>query len=205
MLDVKSLIGRFTDYFYKSADGNLYKLTYVIASELELIKTTLNTIRNYRDIDAAEGYELDRLGYNVGQLRDGADDHTYRALIKARIARNQSDGTVYGVNRTLSTVLGDDTFTVAEAWEDNEERTAIKVQNIAMDNLIASGNSLVNFATIAQDATAAGVMVDEIHVAGGFILTDIDMPVTPYGLSDINNTVGGRLDALYKPTGKDKI
>lgn len=205
MYSVQTLVSRFTDYFYKRQDGNLYKLLSIIADELQHAKTTIDTVRAYRSVETAEGVGLDVIGANVGQPRGIADDETYRTLIKARILRNRTDGTVNMVSEVLSTVLSTDEFTIRESWQDNETQPAIKIRDVSLDTLLDSGNSLIDFVAVAQRTVAAAVRVDEVYVDGDFILTDVDMPETPHGLADIDSTVGGKLDVIYNASNTSNL
>ncbi|WP_206922989.1 DUF2612 domain-containing protein [Alicyclobacillus suci] len=66
--------------------------------------TAANSIPTAFDIDTAVGVQLDILGQAIGQLRDIGvpltsassilDDDHYRLVLKAKIARNQWDGTI---------------------------------------------------------------------------------------------------------------
>ena len=57
------------------------------------------------DIDSAQGVQLDRIGAIVGLSRSGWSDRLYRLLLRARIGKNVSHGTiedVIGVWRLLA-------------------------------------------------------------------------------------------------------
>lgn len=57
------------------------------------LETVMNSMLNERDLDSAEGVNLDRIGQIVGEPRQGDTDEVYRDRIIGQIAENNSDGT----------------------------------------------------------------------------------------------------------------
>jgi hypothetical protein len=83
------------------------------------------------DLDYATGLQLDNLGATVGASRTVSfqpsngvspvlDDATYRLYIKAKIAQNQWDGTLDGLQGSWQTLFPDGKIVVA----DNQNMTA---------------------------------------------------------------------------------
>ncbi len=75
-------------------------LTAIYAEQVQDLEDAWWELATERFVDTAVGVQLDILGVIVGQDRNGLDDDTYRALIRARIKANNSDGTIpaiYGV------------------------------------------------------------------------------------------------------------
>lgn len=108
MYSVKDIIKLFTDHFYKDEDGNLYKLIDICADELGRVKSTNDLIESWRDIDKAKGKTLDLIGENINQNRGAATDEVYRILLKSKIARNLSDGTIDTIIRVIAVALNAD-------------------------------------------------------------------------------------------------
>jgi hypothetical protein len=79
------------------------------------IQSVLTDMKTYFDIDAAVGDQLDAIGVILGQSRlldfqptSGSallDDDNYRLVLRAKILRNQWDGTLSGYKSMMSTVL----------------------------------------------------------------------------------------------------
>jgi hypothetical protein len=78
------------------------------------------------DLDQAVGVQLDTLGIIIGQSRvmtfqpsDGVspilDDTTYRMLLRARIARNQWDGTIDSLQSTWQTLFPGGSISIEDA------------------------------------------------------------------------------------------
>lgn len=105
-------------------------LYYVIFGGIMDIDTTINSIRDSRDIDKATGITLDLIGGNVGQYRQGEDDDLYRLLIKTRIIANLSNGDIPTINNVLSAVLKEVFIGVQEAWHGDgyNEPASIKLK-----------------------------------------------------------------------------
>lgn len=60
-----------------------------------------------RQLDVAEGAQLDQYGRVVGARRDGLDDDDYRALIRTRILANRSNGQADVILRVVAALLAD--------------------------------------------------------------------------------------------------
>jgi hypothetical protein len=61
-----------------------------------------------RELETAEGEQLDGIGALVGQARECIDDATYRIRIQARIAINRSSGTVPELLHITQLLAGED-------------------------------------------------------------------------------------------------
>ncbi|MGF0470296.1 DUF2612 domain-containing protein [Lysinibacillus fusiformis] len=131
MFSTQSIVKRLSDYFDKTPDSNISKLMSIFAAEAKEVKATNDRIRQWRNIDDAEGDGLDLIGQNVNQPRGIATDEVYRILLKSKIARNLSDGTIDMIIQVLAILLSVDhkMIKIKEKWNDSEEPepAAIKV------------------------------------------------------------------------------
>lgn len=144
---------------------------------LQEIERVAFDILNARDIDQAEGVQLDLLGALVGAARGSMDDAKYRARIKVQILVNRSQGTVPElltiVQRTLPdaavvyTQLAGAAFTIQTFGVTDEETASV-------------------LADVIADAKAAGV---------GSLLT-VDQFETPFAM-DGPDDEGGGFDVGY--------
>ena len=74
------------------------------------IEEPAQALRDVLDIENAQNWQLDLIGELVGQRRDSQalqDDDVYRVVIRAKIARNNSDVTIDGIRDAISFVAGD--------------------------------------------------------------------------------------------------
>ncbi|MBI6864619.1 DUF2612 domain-containing protein [Lysinibacillus sp. RSDA_15] len=154
MFSTQSIVKRLSDYFDKTPDSNISKLMSIFAAEAKEVKATNDRIRQWRNIDDAEGDGLDLIGQNVNQPRGIATDEVYRILLKSKIARNLSDGTIDMIIQVLAILLSVDhkMIKIKEKWNDSEEPepAAIKVIELPLTKLNEAGLDPANFVRIVQ-------------------------------------------------------
>jgi hypothetical protein len=198
------MLSRLTDRYRKDPDNNIGKIIKIITDEFDLIKETFERIEEWEDIEKAEGAVLDDIGKDIGQPRGAATDEIYRVLIRSKVARNFSDGTIDTIIRVLSIALNTDPreIRIQELCEDpvNPESAAIKLVQIPLRRLNEVGMSPNQFVQLVKKTVAAGVRVASIEMTGTFSFSshptqseysDIE------GFADINQTTGGYLGALF--------
>lgn len=197
---------KLTDNYNKDPKSNISKLFKIITDELMEIQSTFQKINDWRDVDNAEGFGLDRIGFNVRQFRGMAPDEIYRVLIKSRIARNRSDGSINTIIRVLSMALDTDPseLKIVEGYTDpmEPEPAAIKVMELPIKRILDIGMTAEQFAQMAAKTAAAGIGVKEIQMYGSFQLSSMSAELEndpDTGLSDINMQQGGELGMIYQP------
>ena len=80
-----------------------YNIIPTLATQVE---TAFNDIRYSYDIDTNEGDALDVIGNIVDIQRNTADDEIYRILLRAKIAKNNSDATLDSIVSAVQFVTG---------------------------------------------------------------------------------------------------
>lgn len=200
------MLERLTDNYNKHPQSNISKLLKLVAKELDDIKVQLKKIEEWRDIDKAEGEVLNRIGYNVEQFRGQASDEIYRVLIKSKIARNRSNGTINKIIEVISMALGVEPkdIGIKEMYLDefDPEPAAISVISVPIAKILEIGMTGSQFAKLIAQMTAAGVGVREIELYGTFLLSsqpDVIETDPDTGLADIDMTQGGELGMIYQP------
>jgi hypothetical protein len=113
-------IRKLTDVFTKKDDSNVAKLVSLLSEQIDLLNDDFTKIEEWKSIDLAEGKTLDLIGENYGQSRGQATDEIMRVLIKARIARNSSDGTFDSIIHALAKSI-------------NADPSKIKIRGLASD------------------------------------------------------------------------
>jgi len=176
----------------------------ILATQLQSIEQTTERIREWRDIDKAQGTTLERIGENVVQPRGMATDEVYRILIKSKIARNLSKGDINTIIRVLATALDVNysEIKISEMYNDPDspEPAAIALIQLPIARLNAVGMDPSQFAQIVQRTVAAGIRVGIIELTGTFEFGAIGDNVDPdAGFADIGQTSGGTLGAVYSP------
>lgn len=211
MYSVKEIVSYFSDHFErgKRKGGTIYNLVSLFADELALIKETNTLMLEWRDIDRARGQTLDLIGSNINQPRGKATDEVYRILLKSKIARNLSDGTVDTIIQVVATALNADLeeIKIKEAWETNPDALpAIELMELPLSRLLETGMDPLNFVRIVQKTVASGVKVEQVALEGTFELgtTALEQSADK-GLSDITMTTGGTLGAIYSTDVIDEL
>lgn len=201
MYSVKEIVSLFTDHFRKDDGSNIYKIASLFSDELQLTKETNDLILEWRDIDKAQGKALDLIGRNINQFRGVATDEVYRILLKSKIARNLSDGTIDTIIEVIATALSADKseIKIKEGWEVGKyDRPSIEMMQLPLVRLLESGIDPINFVRIIQKTVSAGVKVETVELEGTFELGTVALQQdTDEGLSDIDMTTGGTLGAMY--------
>ena len=210
MFSTKTIMSRFADYFAKQPDSNLSKLISIFSDELAVLENTNKQILLWREIDNAKGHALDLIGENVIQNRGVATDEVYRILLKSKIARNLSDGTINTIIQVISIALSTDpsTIKIMEKWNDIDEPepAAIKLIELPLTKINEAGLDPLNFIRIIQRTVAAGVKVGVIELSGTFEFGTIAMEVDNLkGFGNIDGTIGGYLGAVYIPSTDQEL
>lgn len=134
-----------------------------------------------RLIDTAVGAQLDGFGSIVGELRQGRNDDDYRLALKARMGRNNSEGTPDDVINVFNLLTGS---------------TQTHLVEVAPAVITLTGN--VDFSATAaaikvfmQKVVAAGVRIDWIAS---------QLPGPPFAFEGVPNAAGFD-DSLNPGTG----
>lgn len=204
MFSVKTIIEKFGHYFKWT--GLLFKLMQIFSRQLTDLKKTIDTVEDWRDIDKAEGATLDRIGENVIQPRGQATDPVYRILLKSKIARNLSDGSINTIISVLATALSvnPSAIRLQEKWNDPDdpEPAAIKVIELPLAKLNEAGVDPSNFGRLVKRTVAAGVSISTVELSGTFEFGDVTNAIDYIkGFGDVDDdSVGGYLGAVYTPS-----
>lgn len=204
-------MSRFVDYFAKHPSSNLSKLISIFSDELMELQRTNKSILEWRDIDKARGKALDLIGENVSQSRGKATDEVYRILLKSKIARNLSDGSINTIIQVISIALSTEpsTIKIVEKWNDIDgpEPAAIKLIELPLTKINEAGLDPLNFIRIIQRTVAAGVKVGTIELSGTFEFGDETNAIDIVkGFGDINDeSIGGYLGAIYTPNTDNEL
>ena len=211
MFSAKAIMSRFADYFAKHPNSNLSKLISIFSDELVVLENTNKQILLWREIDNAKGNALDLIGENVMQNRGVATDEVYRILLKSKIARNLSDGTINTIIQVISIALSTDpsAIKIVEKWNDVDEPepAAIKLIELPLTKINEAGLDPLNFIRIIQRTVAAGVKVGVIELSGTFEFGDETNVIDNLkGFGDVNNeSIGGYLGADYTPANDQEL
>ncbi len=201
MINAKDLVSKLTDVFNKNPLSNISKIFVIVSEQFQKIEETLHQIEDYHDIEKAEGVTLDYIGSNVGQARGTADDPVYRLLIRSRIARNLSQGTVDSIIEVLSISLdcSASEINIKELPYDpiTKEPAAIGLIAVPLEKLHMIGMDLTDFIRVVQKTVSAGVRVGKIEFSGTFEFGTTTIERSSFGFANIEKTIGGTLGKIF--------
>ncbi|OSH15693.1 hypothetical protein HS5302_1876 [Enterococcus faecalis] len=170
----------------------------------------LNKVANWRSIDEARGKGLDELGANVGQARGKTTDEIYRVLIRGKVARNTSDGSIDKMLHAIATSLNchpsDIHIISANETVDEKEPACVIIKKAPLDYLNSSGLSISQFLQIVESISAGGIRVAYVNLEGTFSFSSTtDIEISKEGFADIDGNVGGTLGGVFIPENDYKL
>lgn len=128
----------------------LENLLCVYLNQIQDAEDALWELATERFVDTAVGAQLDVLGVIVGQERQGLSDDDYRALIRARIKANNSEGTSNDIRGVVVAALNDPPAGTVKVEELTIASFEVRLfAEVSFDEHILNG--------LLQDARAAGV------------------------------------------------
>lgn len=161
MYGVKDIVNLFTDRFIggKEEGSNLYSLMSVYSDELMLLKETNDRIMDWRNIDNAEGKQLDLIGRDLLKPRGTATDAQYRIMLKTKIAQNLADGTINGLINAMSYALQlpKSEILVTELWEVLDMPAALALEALTPEKVKDANFTQQDFQNLLKILVAAGV------------------------------------------------
>lgn len=199
-MDFTNLIGLLPDVYKKSSPSFIADLIKIIERVNTNIMNTYTTAEKWRSIDEARGATLDLMGLRVGQKRGSSSDEIYRVLIKARIARNNSDGTINSIIEALALSLNTtpDTIKIKPLYTEGQP-LAIRIEGIPITALNKVGLSISEFASLAQSIATAGITVSSVDLSGTFAfsskLNQMEDSVE-FGFAPLDRSTGGTLGSV---------
>lgn len=200
------LVEKLTDNYNKHPDSNVSKLLAIVEAEHDEMLDALRVVEEWQDLDRAMGRALDRIGFDVQQFRGLATDEVYRILIKSRIARNASDGTINTIIRVLSMALdiAPTDIGIIETYNaPAPEPAALSVIKAPLGSLLRTGLTGQQLGLMIAKTAAGGIGVKSVELYGTFQLSSIAgvLETDPEkGFADVDMTTGGTLGMAYSPS-----
>lgn len=191
---LEKFVDRLTDNYNKNPDSNVMKLAKLTTDYIQGNQDTYDKIAEWRDIDQAEGAALDLLGADVAQYRGQAQDDVYRIMIKSKIKRNLSDGSINTIIDFMSFLLRID---ASEVHITEEYPAALHIE-VPADAAFKTGLTLNQFGTLVDMVVAGGVRTGVLF-KGSFFFAEGPGVFSPDGFSNIEQTNGGTLGKVYDP------
>jgi len=127
-----------------------YKVFKPIADELDELAAVFADLRTINSIAAMAGQNLDNLGQNLNELRQGRDDETYRVFLGVAIQQLASRGDINSIN-SIATALGFTNINIQELYNGGLRWDGTR---------LLDGNTLLN----GQDRSAAFAFFQDLNV-----------------------------------------
>ena len=201
----QAMFRRLTDTYTKNENSNIGKVLLLLSEQIDDLNESFIAIENYRDLNQATGSTLDLIGKAIGQPRGKATDEVYRILLRARIARNASDGTTDKIINALALALNTDPsdIRISELTDGGVyEPATVGLVNLPIEALLGAGMTATQFGILLQRVVAAGVRVASVDLTGSFQLSEsVDSSVidNDKGLANLDQTTGGTLSGSFSP------
>ncbi len=195
----------FTSNYDKRPQSNVSKVISIVSAELEEIKSLYQKVEEYNDVDKAEGVALDTIGANIGQYRGEVRDEVYRALIKTKILRNRSDGTLNDIVEVLSLALDVEPSDIIMREDEASTLPNINVLTVPIEALIRTGMTASQLGRLVNSMVVAGVKMEGIVYGGTFEYGSTLTNNIALGFADVNMNNGGTLGDAYAPSEEDRF
>lgn len=161
---------------YKSST-NINNLIAAEAIEYQDLENDIFDVYIKRNIDVAEGVQLDRIGENVGAERNGLDDELYRRVIYTQIQINVSGGDAEAVLNALKYIT-------------NATRTRYKDSFPAgMELYVESVETVGNLYDKIEKIVGVGIQVKQIvqnYTNTHFVLSETFLEDSFYHVDELN-------------------
>ena len=189
------------DAITKNEDSNIGKLFTIVDEQLTDIDDTLNTMEEWIQIDKAQGKALDDIGEDLNQYRGKATDEIYRVMIRGKMARSVSDGTINSMIDALSKTLNckPTDIQIASSIELGEgEPNSIVVKKAPLEALNKIGLSANQFVQFVEQVVPGDASVARVNLEGTFsFASGSTVESSEFGFADIDGTTGGTFGGVF--------
>lgn len=198
---LKNLLSLLVDAITKNEDSNIGKLFTIVDEQLTDIDNTLNTMEEWIQIDKAQGKALDDIGEDLNQYRGKATDEIYRVMIRGKMARSVSDGTINSMIDALSKTLNckPTDIQIASSIELGEgEPNSIVVKKAPLEALNKIGMSGNQFVQLVEQVASGDTSVSRVNLEGTFSFASrTNIETSEVGFADLNAMTGGTLSGVF--------
>lgn len=194
-----------TSNYNKNPKSNITKVSRILSDEIQEVIDLFNKIEQYDDVNVAKGKALDHIGENILQYRGEVNDEIYRALIKAKIAKNRADGTLNNLLDILAITLETDIKEISLVEGEHPIYPSVKMLAIPFDTLNSIGMSVSQLALLINKLIGAGITLESLVFDGTFQYVDELYNDLDTGYADVDMLSGGTYGDVYKPERDDQF
>lgn len=156
---LKKMLNMITDALNKNPNSNIGKIFQVFAQEYNDVNNTLLTMREWSDLENAEGKYLDDIGEDINQKRGNANDTKFRLLIRAKRARSLTDGTINQIIKALATTLNIESKEIKVHQSFDIEPASLMIEAIPTEKIINAGLPYKEYRNILESLVGAGINI----------------------------------------------
>ncbi len=109
-----------------------------IIEQLKILEAVFISLRDERTVDDSVGVQLDGLGAIVGQPRGALGDDDYRAVIRAKIKANNSDGAPEDLLRIATLAVSDLIWSIVEQYPAGVLMSSDGITSTAVDEAVTN-------------------------------------------------------------------
>jgi uncharacterized phage protein gp47/JayE len=121
----------------------IYDLLIALQAELNRIEEDIEDLYKQRFVDTATGEELERLGSEVGIVKQtGESEERYRLRVKIAKSISRSDGSLPALARTLDCIFDDGATSISISTVNAEPATQITVPSKLLNNISLTRSEL---------------------------------------------------------------
>lgn len=197
---LERFLDRLTDNYDKAEGGNVHKMAQLSSLLHQQQEDVLNTIDNWHDVDQAQGTTLDMHGKDVQQDRGQSPDEIYRVLIKSKVLRLLSDGSIDVIIDFLAFILDADPteVRVRELWPEGKP-AALEI-TAPVEKIGRTGLNARQFGTLLNMVVAGGVRAEGLFQGTFRFSSQLSVVEhSPQGFAPVDMSSGGSLGVVYNP------
>ena len=188
------------DAFRKDNESNNYKILEIEHAEGVKFRNSLREIESILSIDNARGKTLDLYGAMVGQARGLATDEQYLVMIKAKMVRNLSNGSLPSILNALSVTLGCEKTEIQ--IKESENAGEVELVTLPLEIINQSGFTATQITAIIQSLLPTGICAVNLNYDGTFEFSDNESEYDEEtGFCDVE---GGEIGGYLGYTAGDK-
>jgi hypothetical protein len=114
----------------------IYDLLIALQEELNRVERNIDDLYDERFVDSATGEELERLGAEVGVVKQtGESEDRYRLRVKIAKSISRSDGSLPALARTLERIFGDNAATLTLETVPGDPAIRLRVPTEVLDTI----------------------------------------------------------------------
>jgi len=203
MTILQDMLHMLVDHMTKDKKSNNYKLLQLVSKQFDRVYSDIDAVKTAGDLNKATGKTLALIGMEEGQPRGKTSDEIMRILIRARIARNNTDTSKNSVINALALALNTSptNFRLKSLYSEGKPLT-LRLEKLPINALNAAGMTVPQLIALLQELVGVDVGIESVNIDGTFQFSSVyDQPEQDEntGFADVAQTKGGTLSGVFIP------